>query len=105
MYTFYFKVIYTTNTFYLSFSPNDTLKDLADTVLLQLLEDGLLRRGNTPSDSIELIETGQYNNVNGRDPELAPSMTYPRTSTLRELFGHKWKTTAFYIKLFTSGDN
>jgi hypothetical protein len=29
---------------------------------------------------------------------MAPELDYPDTATLREIYEHNWKTTAFYLR-------
>ena len=63
---------------------------------------------NIDSDSnIEIVESGQYNNINGRDPELAPHIE-PLDVTIEEKYGNNYKNVAFYIRnknTQTSTDN
>ena len=95
-YRFYFKVPYTETAFWIRFSPEDTISDLMAEVIDELQERNLFRHEN---DVFELVEAGQYNNINGRDPELAPFIVHPFSSTLREIYGNKWKQTAFYARI------
>ena len=95
LYTFYFKIIYTERTFNLTFSPDATIKFFIESVnstMHLLLEDDM------DNQIIEIVETGQYNNVNGRDPELAPKINYNDEYTLRDVYGHRVRNTAFYIR-------
>lgn len=46
---------------------------------------------------ISIIESGQYFNTNGRDPELAHELT-ECTLTLREYFNKRLSSTAFYVR-------
>ena len=101
-YRFYFKIVYTDNSFYLSFKPDDTNFQMFVKVYRTLIESNLI---DQVLDKIELVETGQYNNVNGRDPELAPCINYPESTTLREIYGDRWKKTSFYIRVTRNTTN
>lgn len=58
-----------------------------------------------PNNAIEIVETGQVDNINGHDAELAPKINYPDEYSLRDIYRNKWKTTAFYIRLIPSPEN
>jgi hypothetical protein len=45
---------------------------------------------------IEIVEAGQFDNVNGRDAEVAPALEHSDT-TIREKFNN-YNQTAFYIR-------
>lgn len=47
---------------------------------------------------IEIVETGQFDNVNGRDPELAPAFV-PSDMTLTEKYGGNNSLISFYIRI------
>lgn len=47
---------------------------------------------------IEIVETGQFDNVNGRDPELAPVFV-PSDMTLTEKYGGNNSLISFYIRI------
>lgn len=91
LYTFYFKIVYTERTFYWDFSPNITIKNFIEEVKNNMREI-------EPNCDIEIIETGQYNNINGRDAELAPKINYYDEYTLMDIYENKWKNIAFYIR-------
>ena len=44
-----------------------------------------------------IIEAGQFNNINGRDAELAPELQ-PSNILFKDYFGKRINTTAFYIR-------
>jgi hypothetical protein len=48
--------------------------------------------------NIEIIEAGQYDNINGRDAELAPKIE-PSNQTVFDLYGFRYKYVSFYIKI------
>lgn len=97
-YTFYFKIVYTVRTFYFTFNPDITIKNFIEEINNNMREF-------EPNSNIEIVETGQYNNVNGRDPELAPKINYPDEYTLRDVYGHRLGNTAFYIRLIPIPEN
>lgn len=47
---------------------------------------------------IEIIEAGQYNNIHGRNPELAPALVNDTEITLRDYFNKRLSTTSFYVR-------
>jgi hypothetical protein len=99
-YTFYFKLVYTEKYCYFSFDPDTTIKQFKTLVRCQSYNNfnmiGL--RSIEDMEVIEVIEAGHPNNSGGRDAEMAPKIDYPDTATLRELYEHNWKTTAFYLR-------
>ena len=97
-YTFYYKIAYTERTFYFSFNPDTTIKDFIESVKNEL-------NNVEPNYDIEIIEGDQYNNINGRDPELAPKINYHDDYTLRDVYGNKWRNTTFYIRLIPIPQN
>lgn len=98
LYTFYFKIVYTGRTSHWGFSPNITIKKFIEEV-----ENNM--RGIQPNHDIEIIEAGQYNNINGSDAELAPKINYHDEYTLRDVYGNKWRNTAFYIRFIPTTQN
>lgn len=87
-YVFYFKIAYTNKTYNWSFRLNTTIGEFIRDVKAEL-----------ENENIEIVEMGQFRNVNGRDAELAPPINYPLNATLTEIFGSRWKKTGFYIRL------
>ena len=53
---------------------------------------------NSNSYKIEIVETGQFDNVNGHNAELAPALNQNEEITLREKYGDNIKHKAFYIR-------
>jgi hypothetical protein len=86
-YTFYFKLVYTEKSCYYSFGPDTTIKQFKTLVRCQSYN-------NFNITGLEVIEAGS----GGRDAEMAPELDYPDTATLREIYEHNWKTTAFYLR-------
>ena len=91
LYTFYFKIVYTERTFYWNFSPDMKINDFINQVTNNMREI-------EPDCNIEIVKAGQYNNINGPDPEMAPKINYYHEYTLNDLYGHKWRNTSFYIR-------
>jgi hypothetical protein len=96
-YTFYFKIAYTDRTFYFSFNPDTTIKNFIESV------ENSMR--NIEPNNIEIVETAQPNNINGRNAELAPKIDYHPDYTLRDVYGNRWRNTAFYIRLIPIPQN
>lgn len=48
-----------------------------------------------PNNAIEIVETGQVDNINGHDAELAPKINYHPDYTLRDVYGNRWRNTPF----------
>jgi hypothetical protein len=46
---------------------------------------------------IKVVEMGQFKNVNGYDPELAPALQ-PSDQTLKERYNGKYERIGFYIR-------
>ena len=90
-YTFYFKLVYTEKSCYYSFDPDTTIKQFKTLVRCQSYN-------NFNKTGLEVIEAGHPNNSGGCDSEMAPELDYPDTATLREIYEHNWKTTAFYLR-------
>ena len=91
LYTFYFKIVYTERTFYWNFSPDMKINDFINQVTNNMREI-------EPDCNIEIVEAGQYNNINGHDSEMAPKINYYHEYTLNDLYGRKWRNTSFYIR-------
>jgi hypothetical protein len=50
------------------------------------------------TEQLEIVETGQFNNPNGRDPELAPAFI-SSDETLIERFRENSKFASFYVRV------
>jgi hypothetical protein len=57
----------------------------------QAIDDNVLNR-------IDIIEAGQFHNINGRDAELAPPLE-PSNKLFKYYFEKRINTTAFYIRI------
>ena len=100
LYTFYFKIVYTERTFYFSFNPDTTIKNFIESV-----ENSMRNIEPNPYRDIEIIETAQPNNINGRNAESAPKINYHPDYTLRDVYGNRWRNTSFYIRIITNHQN
>jgi len=47
---------------------------------------------------LEVVESGQPNNVNGQHAELAPALE-PSGMTIEEKYGGRYNQTAFYVRM------
>ena len=90
-YTYTFKVVYTSNAKEYSFDPTMTVTEFIADVQAKAVVDF-----NLPD--VEVVVSGQYDNVNGPSPELAPSLQDSDTR-IDELYNPQ--TTAFYIRPIT----
>ena len=92
----YFKQVYTCKTQTYPVNINYTVAQLYEFITAKAFSDdfGI----NCNSYKIEIVEAGQYDNVNGRDAELAPALNPNSDTTLREKYGDNIKHKAFYIR-------
>jgi hypothetical protein len=66
--------------------------------LVNYINENIYRDMNIENNrTIEIVETGQFNNINGRDPELAPAFV-PSDITLTEQYGVNNSLISFYIR-------
>ena len=92
LYTFCFTIVYTDRIFNFTFEPETTIKNFIEYVSNRMREI-------EPNHSIEIIESGQYYNINGKDPEMAPKLNYCYEYTLRDVFRNRLRNTSFFIRL------
>lgn len=92
-YSFYFKVAYTCQTNYYDINLDMSVTEFIEHVTTKARTDFNI---NLNYD-IEIVEAGQFNNVNGRDAEVAPELENSNM-TIREKLGDRYKYTAFYIR-------
>lgn len=97
-YTFCFKIVYTDRIFNFSFNPNTTIKNFVEYISNFMHEI-------EPNYTIEIVESGQYYNINGRDPELAPKINYYNEYTLRDIYRNRQGNTSFYLRLIPIPQN
>ena len=92
-YTFYFKLAYTCQSKIYFVRPNITISQFIDDIKLRARGDFDL----TDNEDIEIVITGQYDNINGRDPELAPAIQ-PSNILLSQFYQNTHMNTSFYIR-------
>ena len=92
----YFKQVYTCKTQTYPVNINYTVAQLYEFITAKAFSDdfGI----NCNSYKIEIVEAGQFDNVNGRDAELAPALNPNEEVTLRDKYGDNIKHKAFYIR-------
>ena len=92
----YFKQVYTCKTKVYHINFDYTLAKLYEFITAKAFSDDFAINSN--SYKIEIVEAGQYDNVNGRDAELAPALNQNEEMTLRQKYGDNIKHKAFYIR-------
>jgi hypothetical protein len=92
----YFKQVYTCKTQVYPVNIDHTLRQFHEFITAKAYSDDFGINQN--SYKIEIVETGQFDNVNGRDAELAPALNPNEEVTLREKYGDNIKHKAFYIR-------
>jgi hypothetical protein len=90
----YTKLVYTETT--KTYHVDDTLttRQLVDYIRENVYHDMNIENNRT----IEIVETGQFNNINGRDPEVAAAFV-PSDVTLTEQYGGNNSLISFYIRI------
>ena len=90
----YTKLVYTETT--KTYHVDDTLTthEVVNYIKENVYHDMNIENNRT----IEIVETGQFNNINGRDPELAPAFV-PSDMTLTEQYGGNNSLISFYIRI------
>jgi hypothetical protein len=94
-YQFRFKLVYTTNTKNYTFKSDLSIREFIREIRQRAPADFDLNC----NEDIEIVEMGQFNNINGHDAELAPALE-ESDYTLRELYENRYKFTSFYIRKF-----
>ena len=92
----YFKQVYTCKTQTYPVNINYTVAQLYEFITAKAFSDDFGINSN--SYKIEIVETGQFDNVNGHNAELAPALNQNEEITLREKYGDNIKHKAFYIR-------
>jgi len=90
----YTKLVYTETTKTYHVEDTLTTRQLVDYIRENVCNDMNIENNRT----IEIVETGQFNNINGRDPELAPAFI-PSNLTLTEQYGENNSLISFYIRI------
>lgn len=96
-YEFYFKVVYTCETATYLFNPEITISKFIILATRKARTDFLFN-SNNQNVEIEIVETGQHDNINGHDAEQAPALE-PSDETLEERFGSRHILPSFYIRI------
>lgn len=91
----YFKQVYTCKTHTYTINRECTIAQLYNFITPKAYSDDF---GIDSHYKIEIVEAGQFNNVNGRDAELAPALNTNSGITLRDKYGDNLKNKAFYIR-------
>ena len=89
--TYTFKLVYTTDTKEYSFDQTISVTEFLTDIRAKAIVDFNLL-------DVEIVECGQYDNVNGRNPELAPAL---QDSATRIDHLYNPQSTAFYIRPIT----
>lgn len=97
-YNIYFKMVYTCKTINYNIDSNMTIANFINYVKQKIRVDFNIDN----NIGIEIVESGQFNNENGRDAELATAL-YSSDITIREKYGNNYKNLAFYIRTCTLG--
>ena len=93
-YKLYFKLAYTCETKTYAFNPSITVRKFINVTKRNVRSDFAVRQ----NEDVEIVETGQYDNVNGKDAEKAPALE-PNDLTLEEMFGNRQTAPSFYIRI------
>jgi len=91
----YFKQVYTCKTQVYTINCDYTIAHLHEFITTRAYSGDF---GIDRSYKIEIVETGQFDNANGRDAELAPALDPSSIITLRAKYGDNIKNVAFYIR-------
>ena len=92
----YFKQVYTCKTQTYTININYTIAQFYEFITTRAYSDDFAINRN--SYKIEIVEAGQFDNVNGRDAEMAPALNPNEEVTLRDKYGDNIKHKAFYIR-------
>ena len=92
----YFKQVYTCKTQTYTININYTIAQFYEFITTRAYSDDFGINRN--SYKIEIVEAGQFDNVNGRDAELAPALNQNEEISLRDKYGDNIKHKAFYIR-------
>jgi len=94
----HFKIAYTHHTRDYEFSEDTTIRELIAFIQKRAYTDFVFFKIDPIEyPCITIVEMGQYNNVNGYDPELAPAIQ-SSDETLKELYNGNYERNAFYIR-------
>ena len=91
---FYFKMVDTSQTIYYDIELNTTIVCFILNIKHKVRENFNIDNNY----AIDIVEAGQFDNINGRDAELAPALEPSNNITIRQKYEHNYKNTAFYIR-------
>lgn len=91
--SFYFKIVYTCQTINYDINLDMSITEFINYVSQKARTDFDINDNNI----IEIVEAGQFENINGRDAELAPALENSDL-TIREKYDNRYKNIAFYIR-------
>jgi hypothetical protein len=94
---FQLKLAYTHHVRVYTFSLDTTIASLIEIIQKNAFSDFDPFIERTLFNQVEVVESGQYNNINGFNPELAPALE-PSEITIREKYEGRYNQTAFYIR-------
>ena len=102
---FQVKIAYTHHVREFEFRTDTTIASLIENIKREAFDkfDPFIDR--TQFNDVSVIESGQYNNINGVHPEAAPPLA-PSSMTIREMYEGRYHQIAFYINplpLYTFG--
>ena len=90
---FYFKMVDTSQTIYYDIELNSTIASFILNIKNKIRENFNIDNNY----AIDIVEAGQFDNINGRYPELAPALE-PSNLTLLQKYENNYKQTSFYIR-------
>ena len=93
-YEFYFKLAYTCETITYVFNPCITITQFIILAIRKARTDFAINA----NDNVEIVETGQYDNINGIDAEKARALEHS-DNTLEEIFGCRNSLPSLYIRI------
>ena len=93
-----FKFAYDHNRMEYDFSEDTTIRDMIAFIQKRVYTDfEFFKLDPIAYPYIKVVEMGQFKNVNGYDPELAPAMQ-PSDQTLKERYNGKYEQIGFFIR-------
>ena len=93
-----FKIAYTHHTREYEFPHNTTIREMIELVVPRVYSDfPHFNLDPIEYPHISIVETGQRDNANGHDPELAPALQ-PSDQTLKARYEGRHEKVGFYIR-------
>lgn len=90
---FNFKMVYTTQSICYEINLDMSITEFINYVTNKIRTDFIVYNNYI----IEIVEAGQFDNINGYDAELAPALQ-PTDLTLLEKYENNYKQISFYIR-------